>query len=125
MKNRFSSYIKLSGIIFSLIVTFVMIVMNIPEEIEIIAEDTLYQKAKVIPSDVKIIAIDEITLKDLGPYNEWDRGFFADLIETLNSDENTAPKVIGFDVIFSGTNNSSGEKRLSEAIKNSDNIVLA
>lgn len=125
MKNRFSSYIKLSGIIFSLIVTFVMIVMNIPEEIEIIAEDTLYQKAKVIPSDVKIIAIDEITLKDLGPYNEWDRGFFADLIETLNSDENTAPKVIGFDVIFSGTNNSSGEKRLSEAIKNSGNIVLA
>lgn len=125
MKNKLSFYTKLSGVIFSLIITFLMIVFKIPDEIEIIAEDSFYQKAKTIPSDIKIIAIDEITLRDLGPYNEWDRAVFADLIEKLNSDENKNPKVIGLDIIFSGTNNSDGEKRFSEEIKNSDNIVLA
>ncbi len=125
MKNKLSFYTRLSGIVLSLIITFIMIITGFPDEIELMAEDSFYQNEKTIPTDIKIIAINETTLKDLGPYNEWDRTYFAELIEKLNSDENNSPEVIGLDIIFSGTNNSEGDKKLSEAIRKSDNIVLA
>ena len=89
------------------------------------SEDALYQRAGVIPDDIKIIAIDEETFSRLGPYSEWDRGYFAELIEILNENEEAAPKVIGMDIIFSGSNGTEGDKRLVEAAKKYDNLVVA
>lgn len=96
-----------------------------PKELEVIAEDALYQKAEAIPDKIKIIAIDETTLAELGPYSEWDRALFAELINKLNANPEKKPRVIGIDVIFSGTNNSESDKALVEAVKNSGNVVLA
>ncbi len=91
----------------------------------IIAENELYQNPSVIPSNIKIIAIDEKTPGKLGPYSDWDRAYFAELIERLNSAPEAKPRVIGIDVIFSGTDNSENDKRLVEAVKNAGNVVLA
>ena len=103
----------------------VITALRFPRELEIIAEDELYQNPSVIPSNIKIIAIDEKTLDKLGRYSDWDRTYFAELVERLNSVPDAKPRVIGIDVILSGTDFSEGDKRLAEAVKNAGNVVLA
>lgn len=104
---------------------FLITLARFPKEPEILAEDALFQHPSAIPTDIKIIAIDEATLAKLGPYSQWDRSYFAELIEILNSDPDAKPALIGMDIIFSGENGSDGEKRLAEAVKNSVDVVLA
>ncbi|MBQ8317071.1 MAG: CHASE2 domain-containing protein [Lachnospiraceae bacterium] len=96
-----------------------------PKSLENIAEDGLYHRPEVIPSDIKIIAIDEETLQKLGPYSDWDRSYFADLIGVLNASSDTSPSVIGIDVVFSGTNYSKEDDMLVDACSIYDNIVVA
>lgn len=107
------------------IAAVLLTVLRIPNELEMIAEDELYQQAGVIPDNIKIIAIDETTLDRLGPYSGWDRSCFAELIEALNADPAAKPLVIGLDVIFSGTDNSEADERLVAAAKDAGNVVLA
>ncbi len=101
----------------------IMLVEEFPQRLEFMAEDALYQNAGIIPDDIKIIAIDEETLYKLGPYSDWDRGCFADLISILNAEH--TPAVIGIDVVFSGTNGSEADQRLAEVCSQYDNIVVA
>ncbi len=98
---------------------------NFPNSLENMAEDGLYHRPDVIPDNIKIIAIDEETLDILGPYSNWNRGYFADLISVLNSSLDTAPSVIGIDVVFSGTDNSKEDERLAEVCSRYDNVVMA
>ncbi len=100
-------------------------VMSFPTRLENMAQDAMYQRAGVIPDDIKIIAIDEVTLDKLGPYSNWNRGYFADLVEILNGEEENAPKIIGIDILFSGTDNSQEDARLVEVCGRYENIVLA
>ena len=96
-----------------------------PLRLEYMAQDGLYQRAGVVPDNIKIIAIDEETLAELGPYSNWDRSYFAALLEILNSDAQNAPTVIGIDVLFSGTDYSETDAYLAEVCGRYDNIVLA
>ncbi len=98
---------------------------DFPKTLENRAEDGLYQNAGIIPSDIKIIAIDEETLNKLGPYTDWNRSYFADLLEILNQDSEIAPKIIGVDVVFSGTDNDEADAGLVEVCSKYDNIVMA
>jgi len=102
-----------------------MAVKKFPERLEYMVSDYLYQDPGIIPDNIKIIAIDEETLGKLGPYSNWDRSYFAKLVEKLNADSEKAPRVIGIDVVFSGTDYSEEDSLLVEACKLSDNIVLA
>ena len=94
-------------------------------KLEYMAEDMVYQKPSAIPNDVKIIAIDEKTLEMLGPYSDWNRRYFADVINHLNVDEDTKPSIIGMDIMFTGTNYSEGDDALVEAAKKYGNVILA
>ncbi len=107
------------------IVAGIMAVYRFPMNLENMAADGLYQNAGIIPNDIKIIAIDEKTLEQLGPYTDWDRDKFADLLELLNKNKDSAPKVIGIDVVFSGTNHSKADERLVKVCSQYDNIVMA
>lgn len=111
-------------VLLTLMVVF-MTAARLPKELETIAEDELYQQAGVIPHNIKIIAIDETTLKKLGPYSDWDRSYFAELIERLDSDPDAKPLVIGLDVIFSGTNNSESDEKLARSAEKAGNVILA
>lgn len=102
-----------------------MAVESFPSRLEHMAQDGLYQRAGIIPDDIKIITVDEETLSRLGPYSDWNRGYFADLLEILNEDAASAPKVIGIDFLFSGTNNSEEDARLVEVCSRYNNIVVA
>ena len=64
-------------------------------------EDLIYQHGHAVPGDIKIIAIDNKTLEELGPYLTWDRTVYANLIEKLYESEN-GPQVIGLGIVFSG-----------------------
>ena len=125
MKNKKQMLFKLLTSFGLAIVIGIIFYCGFLSNIENMSEDALYQRAGVIPDDIKIIAIDEETLSRLGPYSEWDRGYFAELIEILNENEEAAPKVIGMDIIFSGSNGTEGDKRLVEAAKKYDNLVVA
>lgn len=103
----------------------IMAVAGIPMRVENMVEDAFYQNPGVIPEDIKIIGIDEGTLCELGPYSDWDRGYFAQIIELLNHNPETAPKVIGIDIVFSGTNNSKEDAELVSVCKKYGNVVLA
>ncbi len=107
------------------IIAGIIAMCNFPMSLENMAKDGLYQNAGVIPDDIKIIAIDEKTLEQLGPYSDWDRSKFADLIEILNRDTQSAPKVIGVDVVFSGTKHSEADVKLAQVCGRYDNIVMA
>ena len=86
---------------FLLIILAVCIsVFHFPEEIETLAEDAFYQKPDTIPNQIKIIAVDEATLAELGPYSNWDRTYFAELIRILNENPGEKPKVIGIDGLY-------------------------
>lgn len=100
-------------------------VLRVPMRIENYGEDYLYRKLDGISEDIKIIAIDDDSLEVLGPYSDWNRGYFAKLIDILNADEAERPLLIGIDVIFSGTNDSEEDAALTEAVSKVKNIVLA
>ena len=112
----------------AIVVAFIAGVMGIysfPVGLEYMAEDGLYQNAGVIPSDIKIIAIDEKSVERMGVYSDWDRGEFARLLEILNGDTKSAPKVIGIDVVFSGTKHNEADAKLVQVCSRYDNIVMA
>lgn len=115
-------------VLISLAIAFVSGMISLwgfPRELEYLAQDRLYSDLAVIPDDIKIIAIDEAALEQLGPYTGWDRSCFARVIRTLNEDPETAPKVIGIDVVFSGSNQSEADEELAEACREAGNVVVA
>lgn len=118
----------LTSVLMAVAATLIVVLASaggILNSIENMAEDYLYQKQGMIPDNIKIIAIDEKTLDRLGPYNQWDRTCFAELLGILNSGEDTAPRVIGMDFIFSGSNDTQADKALVENAGKYKNVVFA
>ena len=111
-----------SVIVFVLI--FVISITNIFSTFDYILRDKLYQIPRGISGTIKIIAIDDKTLEELGPIGTWSRSVYADLIEVLNSNDEAKPAVIAFDILFSGNVDEEGDKALAEAAKKSENVVV-
>lgn len=105
-------------------IAFLITPANKPGELEMLVEDRMYQHPGVIPDDIKIIRIDEQTLEALGPYSEWERRYFAQLIDILSENPDNAPKVIGIDIIFTGTRDSESDKALVDAVRRAGNVVV-
>ena len=80
-------------LIFSAAVSFAGI-KGIPQRLENYGEDYLYRKLDGISENIKIIGIDDKTLDILGPYSDWNREYFADLINILNEDTENRPEKI-------------------------------
>ncbi len=69
--------------------------------------------------DIIIIAIDDKSLQDIGRWQDWSRGLFAQVINYLNQS-----KVIGVDISFFETSDTENDSMLADSIKNA-NVVLA
>lgn len=107
---------------------FLLTVTNLFSALDYMMKDAVYQVPRGVSSRIKIIAIDDKTLEELGPINTWSRQYYADLINYLNSNPEAKPSVIAFDVLFSGyfgVNNtiSEGDAAFAEAAKESGNVV--
>ncbi len=112
-----------SFIVFAII--FLLTITNLLSPLDYILKDALYQTPRGVFGQIKIIAIDERTLEELGPINTWSREVYAELIHKLNAYEDARPAVIGFDIIFSGTVDEAGDAAFAEAAKASGNVVTA
>ncbi len=86
-------------------------------------EDMMYQRRAPVPSDIKIIAIDDTALEKLGPYSNWNRSVFAKLIDLLYSGDKE-PKIVGIDVEFTGKGDKEGDELLVRAAEGRK-VVLA
>lgn len=105
------------------ILVFFLTVSNLLSPLDYLLKDALYQVPRGVSSQVKIIAIDERTLEELGPINTWSREVYAELIEQLNTYEDACPAVIGFDIIFSGQVDAEGDEAFAAAAAESGNVV--
>ena len=83
---------------------------NVAGRLELLIQDIFYAKRGEIKPSGKVViaAIDEKSIDMLGKW-PWPRNIMADLVDSLT---NYGVKVIGFDVVFSSPDNSSGTNRL-------------
>lgn len=87
--------------------------------------DKLYQSPSKTDNRIRIIAIDEKTLDQYGPFSSWSREKCAALLALLNSSEKTRPAVIGFDIMFIGESDPEIDALLANACNDSYGIVTA
>ena len=94
--------------------------------LDMIICDKMYANIEGPATDIKIIGIDEETLTAYGNFSNWSREKSAELVELLCEDEETAPYLIGFDIMFIGDSyDTETDARLVEACKKAGNVVLA
>lgn len=86
--------------------------------------DRFYQRGNVRSGMISIIQIDEHSLEKLGPYQTWTRDYVAEAIEKLNEDPDTAPAVIGVDVLYIGNTSEDADDHLVRAASLNDNVVF-
>lgn len=86
--------------------------------------DLMYQKEQVVNSDIKIIAIDDKSLEELGEINTWTREYYLNIVKKLNED-NHAPAVIGFDILFTGKQDPLVDQAFAEECNKTGNVVVA
>lgn len=112
-----------SAVVF--LIVLLLSVTNLLSPLDYILRDGLYQIPRGVDSRIKIIAIDEATLEELGPIQTWSRSYYADLIGILNGSEASRPSVIAFDIIFSGYVDGEGDMAFARAAADSGNVVTA
>lgn len=85
--------------------------------------DRVYIHEKPVDNRIKIIGIDEESLRELGPFSGWSRQRAADLLNAL--DREHAPAVIAFDINYFGEHDEEGDRALAEAAAGFPGVVMA
>jgi len=92
---------------------------------ENILQDVTYCNPVGSTQNIKIIGIDEETLKEYGKFEEWSREKTADLIKLLNSNPDSRPAVVGLDILLMGESSADGtDNYLTEACEEAGNVVV-
>lgn len=124
MKNKqWICNIAEAVVVFVLI--FLLTVTNMFSSFDYTLRDAAYQVPRGIDHKIKIIGIDERTLEQLGPIHTWSRQTYADLLTQLNTDSEKRPVVIGFDILFSGEVDKTGDEAFAKACEDSGNVIVA
>ncbi len=118
MKKK-STMMYISGFVIAFAVTFLVGFSDILYSFDSLLRDKLYQQPRGINNKIKIIAIDDRTLQELGPFNTWDRTIYADVINALGD----YPAVIGLDVMIFGETDEISDNAIKEACENSGKVV--
>ena len=87
--------------------------------------DSLLQRAEMTDGEIVVIGIDQRAIEAFGPM-PWNRSVFAEAIEYLDADPETAPAAIGIDVLFVGASaDPDADAYLAEAAALGENVVVA
>lgn len=78
--------------------------------------DTVYSQMNGTGDEIVIVAIDEETLAEYGAFSEWSREKCAQLADFLYSDEENAPAVLAFDIVFSGETDEKTDSHLVKSL---------
>lgn len=107
------------------ILTFVLSVTGILYSFDKISADNWYQQPTPTNPQIKIIAIDEKTLQAYGDMKNWNRSISADLVDKLYEQEEYAPSVTVFDIMYISDVDSETDIRFAESCKKAGNIITA
>ena len=88
-------------------------------------QDWLFQRRGVTSSDIILIGIDEYALRELGPYNSWDRNVMASALEALAADPENRPAAVAVDVLYAGHSFAQADERLADAARDLGVVVTA
>ncbi len=122
MKEKAKSILKISA---AAVLSFVLCYSQILYSFDKIAADKLYQVPSATDNRIKIITIDERTIQEYGNVSEWDREIPARLVEILNEDQENAPAVIGFDIMYVSDGDEAGDLRFAKACEQAGNVITA
>ncbi|EOS21244.1 hypothetical protein C806_04560 [Lachnospiraceae bacterium 3-1] len=116
----------IGALVFGLI-TGVLSYSGVLEEADHWVSDGIYHMIarKQSNSYIRIISIDEKTVKKYGEYEEWSREKTAKLIRQLNQWEDNTPSVIGLDLDYSEEKDPKGDQALVEACSDYKNICFS
>lgn len=113
----------IKGIAFSLVLSlifFILIITGAFTNMNNFFMDSIFQKPKPTTKDIYIVAIDDESIQELGPYEKWNRGHYAQALNNLNTKN---PAVIAFDVLFTGKSDTEFDNDLALAAS-SGNVVM-
>lgn len=106
-------------------VAFIVCYSQIFYSFDKIIADRIYQVPSVTNKSIKIIAIDERTMQIYGNVSEWSREIPAKLVEVLNKDEENAPAVISFDIMYISEKDEQGDVAFAKACEEAGNVITA
>lgn len=118
-KSKKSLIAKTAETLIIMLVAFLVCYFNTFESFEKLLTDRLYQNPRGINNKIKIIAIDNRTLRELGAMGTWSRQVYADVINTLGDH----PDVIVLDLLLSSKMDEKGDKALEQACENNKNVI--
>lgn len=124
MKGKLAVKKIIVPLIFALL-TFGAVLSGVTDIIDKNLEDALYHNPTGVSEKIKIIKIDERSISELGPYEGWDRGMYAKLVDTLCVSEDVKPAVIAFDVLFSSEYGSDADSSFAAACAGHGNVLCA
>lgn len=122
MKNKKTKSV-LTGLLASAVVTLLIGIWGVTDGADRWAMDTLYQQPKALDGEIIVIGIDDKALKEIGPYNSWDRNVMAEALEMLASDPDMKPAVVAIDTLYTGDTTEQADTRLAKAAENLGNVV--
>jgi len=95
--------------------------MNVLYNVENNLQDTIYKGNSKSVMDITIIGIDQKSIEELGRFDTWPRTYMAEVIKLLSKGQ---PAVIGVDMLFTGTSDSTADSELIDAAKTAGNVVV-
>lgn len=93
------------------------------ERVEYWFGDRLFVQGKPVDNRIKIIGIDDATLRELGPFSGWSRQQAADLLNAF--DPEYPPGIIAFDINYFGSRDIEGDSALVRAASKYPRVVMA
>ena len=109
----------------AVVLTFILGAVGSLYSFDKIVADAWYQKATPTNPQIKIIAIDEKTLQAYGDMKTWNRGISADLVDKLYAQEEYAPSVTVFDIMYISDVDEKNDLRFAESCENAGSIITA
>ena len=118
MKSKNKFYTAPELLVFFIIVFFVTF-GDVLYSFDNMLRDRLYRTSRGINNKIKIIAIDDKTLDELGTFGTWSRQTYADIINILGE----YPAVTAPDIMIFNEMDESGDAALVDACREKGNIV--
>lgn len=111
--------------ILAFVLTFIFIYTNVFYTWDKILSDALCQTGGTPDSRIFIVAIDDKTLQEYGPMNQWSRDISKQVVEVLNQDEAKKPLVIAFDIMYIESTDAVVDQAFADTCEKAGNVVTA
>lgn len=107
------------------VLTFIFLFTNMFYSWDKSMLDVLCQTGEVADHRIFIIAIDDKTLQEYGPMNQWSREISSQLVKTLNQNEERRPAVITFDIMYIENTVDEIDAEFAKTCAETGNVITA